>query len=129
MSVIAKKARAEVTVPLAEVCARWLSLCPIPVHASHKSSFYKLLKILPLAPKIKHSPFCARIGFWRGTGPESPQQNLKDPVGYTEAGPRILQRQGGKLLPQGQVLQEKIAPASQDSGCQYHKMLQKPRHG
>jgi hypothetical protein len=63
------------------------------------------------------------------TGPKSPQQNPKDPVGYTEARPRMSVRQGGELLSQGQVLQKKIASASQDYGCQYHKMLQKPRHG
>jgi hypothetical protein len=63
------------------------------------------------------------------SGPQAPQQDPKDPIRCGEARPRMTMLQRRDLMPQGKVLQEKVAAGTQESCNEHQKKVQQAQHG
>ena len=62
-------------------------------------------------------------------GPEAAQGCPKQPIRGAKARPRASLLQNGKLLPQGQILQEQIATRAKGPDKQYEQKPQQAQHG
>ena len=63
------------------------------------------------------------------SGPESPQQEPKQPIRRGETRLRMPGSQNGKLLPQGKIFQKKVTARTKRSGEQDEQKPQRARHG